>query len=114
MLIYLQEVIFCKFSAPNLQHWLGCASWAKLFPEATVYVAPAAEGECLIEKLDLNHKSRAKVLEEKGSLFDGQLLYSLLKGENDLITYLFFTIILCSNFSILICAIKSRVLTRLV
>jgi len=66
--------------APNLQHWLGCASWAKLFPEATVYVAPAAEGECLIEKLDLNRKSRAKVLEEKGSLFDGQLLYSLLKG----------------------------------
>jgi len=66
--------------APNLQHWLGCASWAELYPEATVYVAPAAEGECLVEKLDLNLNSRVEILEDKGSLFDGQLPYSLLKG----------------------------------
>jgi len=66
--------------APNLQHWLGCASWAELYPEATIYVAPEAEGECLIEKLGLQMNLRAKVLEEKGSLFGGQLVYSLLKG----------------------------------
>lgn len=37
--------------APNLQHWLGCGSWAAAYPDATVHVAPAAEGECLVEKL---------------------------------------------------------------
>ena len=69
-----------KFTAPNLQHWLGCASWAELYPDATVYVAPAAEGECLVEKLDLNLNSKVEILDEQGSLFDGQLAYSLLKG----------------------------------
>ena len=69
-----------KLSAPNLQHWLGCASWAELYPDATIYVAPAAEGECLVEKLDLNLNSRVEILDEQGSLFDGQLPYSLLKG----------------------------------
>jgi len=66
--------------APNLQHWLGCSSWAKLCPNAEIYVAPEAEGECLVEKLGLQGSPRAKILNEKGSLFDGQLTYSLLKG----------------------------------
>jgi len=66
--------------APNLQHWLGCASWAKIFPEAMIYVAPEAEGECLIEKLGVQNNPRAKVLDEQGSLFDDQLQYTLLKG----------------------------------
>ena len=66
--------------APNLQHWLGCSSWAAIFPEAMVYVAPAAEGEDLLQKLGLENSNRAKVLEEKGSLFQGQLSYRLLQG----------------------------------
>ena len=69
-----------NFLAPNLQHWLGCSSWAKLCPNAEIYVAPEAEGECLLEKLGLQGSSRAKILNEKGTLFDGQLSYSLLKG----------------------------------
>ena len=42
--------------APNLQHWLGCSSWASLFPKAMVYVAPEAEGECLLQKLGLENR----------------------------------------------------------
>ena len=72
--------IYCTFLAPNLQHWLGCSSWAKLCPNAEIYVAPEAEGECLLEKLGLQGSSRARILNEKGTLFDGQLSYSLLKG----------------------------------
>ena len=79
-----------KFTAPNLQHWLGCASWAELYPDATVYVAPAAEGECLVEKLDLNLNSRVEILGDKGSLFDGQLPYSLLKGNHNPLQNVFF------------------------
>ena len=66
--------------APNLQHWLGCASWAELFPDAQVLVAPDAEGESLLEKLDMVDDDRASVLNTSGSLFDGQLEYRLLEG----------------------------------
>ena len=54
--------------APNLQHWLGCQSWANLYPEAIIYVAPAAEGECLLEKLGLESSPRARVLDERGRI----------------------------------------------
>lgn len=66
--------------APNLQHWLGCASWAALYPQATVFVAPPAMGECLVEKLPAEMTNTVTVLEDKGSIFDGQLQYLLLKG----------------------------------
>ena len=52
--------------APNLQHWLGCKSWSEIYPKAMVYVAPEAEGECLLEKLGLQNSSRAQVLDKKG------------------------------------------------
>ena len=82
---------YCAFLAPNLQHWLGCSSWAKLCPNAEIYVAPEAEGECLLEKLGLQGSSRAKILNEKGTLFDGQLSYSLLKGtQKKLLLFAFF------------------------
>merc|ERR1719347_785803 len=66
--------------APNLQHWLGCASWAALFPQAKVFVAPEAEGESLLEKLQMEDSDRAVVLSKRGSLFNGQLEYRLLEG----------------------------------
>jgi len=66
--------------APNLQHWLGCASWAALFPQATVFVAPPAMGECLMEKMTDTLKNPMKVLQDEGALFNGQLQYALLKG----------------------------------
>ena len=43
-----------------------------------------------MEKLDLNLNSRVEILEDKGSLFDGQLPYSLLKGNHNPLQNVFF------------------------
>ena len=45
-----------------------------------MFVAPEAEGESLLEKLELEDSERAFVLKRSGSLFSGQLEYRLLEG----------------------------------
>eukprot|EP00912_Choanoflagellata_sp_UC4_P000396 UC4_evm3s243 len=76
----LQRAKVAAIIAPNLQHWLGCRSWIDKYPSAKVFVAPPAAGESLVEKLNLQDSSRVTVLEDEGTLFDGQISYKLLKG----------------------------------
>jgi len=71
------EVFVSAIIAPNLQHWLELKEWAAQFPEARVYVAPAAEGECLLDKLQLPSE-RTSVLDTEGSI--GSMQYRLLDG----------------------------------
>lgn len=49
-------------------------------------MAPEAEGENLLEKLELENSDRAFVLKKKGSLFNGQLEYRLLEGAPLMVT----------------------------
>ena len=49
-------------------------------------MAPEAEGESLLEKLDLEDSDRAFVLGKRGSLFNGQLEYRLLEGVPLMVT----------------------------
>lgn len=66
--------------APNLRHWMFIKQWAERFPEATIYIAPEAHGESLVEKLgNYVDKTRLHNLEACDP-FDESLKHRLLKG----------------------------------
>ena len=68
--------------APNLQHWLFIKEWAAAHPDASIWLAGAANGEDLHEKLAealAGHRGNVRTLARAGSL-GPELAFRLLDG----------------------------------
>ena len=68
--------------APNLQHWLFVKEWAAAYPDAKIWLAEAAHGEDLHEKLAValtHHRGEIRTLAHVGEL-GPELSFRLLEG----------------------------------